>query len=280
MTTLQGARVAVLEARMSGELAELVRRHGGEPICAPALREVGLACGPHEAALISGLAAGAFEIAIFQTGVGTAALFAEAERAALLPELLAALRGMAVVCRGPKPAAVLKRSGVPIGHAAAAPYTTATLLEALDGLAVAGRATLLQHYGERNAPLAEELCRRGALLEELCLYEWQLPEDTAPLHSLVGAILAGEIDVVAFTSQVQIRHLLQIAGSRREALTEALSRRTVVAAVGPTCAAALREHGIAADVVPENPKMGPLVLAIGRHLAERKQHEPREAASA
>src|SRR5579863_7158151 len=38
--SLHGARVALLESRRESELASLVRRHGGEPVCVPALREV------------------------------------------------------------------------------------------------------------------------------------------------------------------------------------------------------------------------------------------------
>jgi len=45
MTLSMGsARIALLEARMSGELASLVRNHGGEPICVPAVREAPLEC--------------------------------------------------------------------------------------------------------------------------------------------------------------------------------------------------------------------------------------------
>ena len=42
MKSLEGARVALLEARMSSELANLVRRYGGEPFGAPAVREEAL----------------------------------------------------------------------------------------------------------------------------------------------------------------------------------------------------------------------------------------------
>ena len=39
MSSLEGVRVALLEGRMPRELADLVRRHGGEPYCMPAVRE-------------------------------------------------------------------------------------------------------------------------------------------------------------------------------------------------------------------------------------------------
>ena len=37
-----GLRVLSLESRRSGEMAELIRKHGGEPVVAPSMREVPL----------------------------------------------------------------------------------------------------------------------------------------------------------------------------------------------------------------------------------------------
>ena len=54
----------------------------------------------------------------------------------------------------------------------------------------------------------------------------------------IDAIIAGDMPVLAFTSQIQIRHLLDVAGPRREALLDALNTHVLVGAVGPTCAAA------------------------------------------
>jgi len=104
---------------------------------------------------------------------------------------------------------------------------------------------------------------------DLSLYEWRLPEDTEPLESLIREVIAGALQVVAFTSQVQLRHLLLVSERMglRESLVEALRTRTLVAAVGPTCAAALEAAGLVPDVVPVHPKMGPMVVAIAEKLA-------------
>jgi uroporphyrinogen-III synthase len=269
MNSLNGARVALLESRMRDELADLVRRYGGRPRCAPAVREVALACDESGLDLLRALAAGAFPVAIFQTGVGTTALLGEAERAGLLPALLAALRQGAVVCRGPKPAGVLRHYGVPVTHSAAAPYTTADLVAALAKLELRHTPVFLSHYGERNAALVEALLAHGARTAEICLYEWQIPEDRGPLRDLVAAIIAGEVDAIAVTSQVQARHLFHVADElgQREELALALAGRIAVAVVGPTCAAALRAYGVEPAVVPDSPKMGPMLAALARHLA-------------
>ena len=264
---LHGARVALLEARFGGELAELVRRHGGEPRCAPAVREAALDCRAEVGSFVTALAAGAFSVVIFSTGGGAAALCDEAARLERMPELLAALRRVTVICRGPKPTAVLIRHQVPVTIGVREPYTTAEVIEAVATLDLGGVGVGLLHYGERNAPLLEALAARGARVEELCLYEWRLPEDVRPLEELVSEVIGGRYDAVAFTSQIQARHLFEIAArlGRAGELARALNARTVVAAIGPTCAAALESLGVRARVVPSPPKMGRLVAALAEY---------------
>ena len=135
----------------------------------------------------------------------------EAERLGRLDATLAALRAATTVCRGPKPSAALRRYDVPVRIAPVEPYTTTELLDALSDLDLAGKGVALVHYGEPNHALADALRARGAALEELCLYEWMLPEDVEPLKTLVGELVDGRVEAIAFTSQVQWRHLFQVA---------------------------------------------------------------------
>jgi uroporphyrinogen-III synthase len=264
--------VALLEARMSSELATLIERAGGVPYSVPAVREAPLDAREAVEAFLNGLARDEFSIVIFLTGVGAKALFAEAERLGRLPELLAALTKVTTVCRGPKPVAVLKRNGVPISLTAREPHTTSELLETLAGVELAGKGVALLHYGERNATLADALRSAGAQLTELCLYEWLLPENLAPLQALVHQLVGGQVDVIAFTSQIQVRHLFQTAQSLGQSaeLLKALHTKVVVASVGPTCTATLLEFGASPAVVPEHPKMGHLVTALVDYV-ERNQ---------
>lgn len=271
MGKLNGARVALLEARMSSELADLVRRHGGEVIAAPALRETEIDATGAVSDLIKRLAQDSIQVVIFQTGVGVKALFAAADRIGCLPQLLSELSAVTTVARGPKPTAVLRQYRVPISISVREPYSTAEIIESLNGLELEEKGVALLHYGERNAELAEAILSRRARLEELYLYEWQMPVDTAPLQSLIDEIVAGTVDAVAFTSQIQVRHLFNLAktSGKAEDLKNALNNRTVVAAIGPTCAAAIRSVGVTPHVVPQPPKMGPMVLALVEYLEHR-----------
>jgi uroporphyrinogen-III synthase len=268
-------RVAILESRMSREVARLVERHGGEPVCVPTVRE-SHDLQPHAASrLIDSLVSGQFDMTVFMTGVAVSTLFEVGDQIGRRAELVSGLRRVTTVCRGPKPTAALRGFGVTPTITAASSYTTAEVIDALAGIDLRGRRVLLFHYGERSETLAETLRAR----DEQWIYRWHLPEDVSAIEELVGSMLEGRIDAVAVTCQIQFRHLFQIAETlgREHDLVQTLNRRMVVAAVGPTCSAILRSHGVAVHVVPDNPKMGPLIVALMRYL---EQPAPQRLAAA
>src|SRR5688572_27009803 len=174
---LRGARIALLEGRMSGELADLVRRHGGEPVSAPALREDPIPSGDAVARFIDELREGRLPFVILLTGAGVSALVREADALGRLPELIAGLERATTICRGPKPAGALAKLPVTVDVRVPSPHTTADVVATLSALPIDGRGVALVHYGERSAPLTEVLRARASHIEELCLYEWHLPQD-------------------------------------------------------------------------------------------------------
>jgi uroporphyrinogen-III synthase len=242
----------------------LIRRNGGKPYCVPAVRENLLDCAQQVSTFIERLASSSIHTVVFLTGVGVTALFREAERLGQFSELLAALQKVTIVCRGPKPVAALKRHGVRAAVSAQEPYTTQEVLAAMMPLELTGTGVAVVHYGERNTLLVQVLRDRGAHLEELCLYEWLLPEDVGPLRTLIQEIIEGRVDAIVFTSQVQVRHLFHVATNLNLAalLAQALNTRTITASVGPTCTAALENWEVTPHVIPEHPKMGHLIKTL------------------
>ena len=270
--TLGGRRIALFESRLAEPLSTLVRRGGGEPVCVPSVREQRRDVAEEVGALLDALAGEEQPVFVFTTGVGVAALFEEARAIAREPELRKALCVGTLVCRGPKPVAVLQRERLRPQILAREPYTTTRLLEALDAVPVSGRRVVMLHYGERSPEVPVALIARGARLSELLLYEWVMPDDQGPLEALVGELVSGGFAAAAFTSQIQARHLFAVAErlGTRDALLTAL-RKIAVAAVGPTCAQALRDLGVAPQVVPQTPKMGPMLDALAAYLAAQEQ---------
>ena len=278
MSLLGGARIGLLEARLSSELAELVRREGGEPVCAPSVTEGQLDVTALVPALIDELHRRYVEIVVFLTGAGAASLLEQASAIGALDALVEALAGATTVCRGPKPAVVLRRYGIPVHVNARSPHTTPVLLEVLPEESVRGRGIALLHDGGGNSVLVEALRARGATVEELRTYAWRLPDDLGPIEELIREVLDGRLDAVAFTSQVQVRHLFEVAARMNcsAALRFALHHRTIVGSIGPTCSVALEQFGAPPHVVASPPKMRPLVTAVGEHLAARRAHPTAE----
>ncbi len=274
MSLLAGARIGLLEARLSSELAELVRREGGEPVCAPSVMEAQLDVTALVPKLIDSLRRRRIELVVFLTGAGATSLLEQARTIGLLEALVESLASATTVCRGPKPAAALRKHGIQVDVNARSPHTTAELLEVLPDALVAARGVALLHDGGGNPVLVNALEARGARIEELRTYEWRLPDDVGPIEELIGQLIDGRLDAVAFTNQVQVRHLFEV-GARMHctaALRYALSQRSVVGSIGPTCSVALEEFGAPPHVVASPPKMRPLVTAVGRHLEARRSH--------
>lgn len=264
-------KVALLEARYSSELSRLIEKHGGDAVCAPALEEERQLDEAAAERLISALAVGQYEVVVFLTGVAVSMVFEMGELLGRRSDLVAGLRRATTVCRGPKPAAALRGFGVLPKLCARDAYTSAEVIDALSSLDLKGTRVLLFHYGERSDSLAETLLARQAILDEQWLYRWRLPSDTSLLEDLVTRIVEGRIDALAVTCQIQFRHLFEIAAAMRleRDLVRSLNERVVVAAVGPTCRAILDLYGVDVHVVPDQPKMGPLVVALMRHLERR-----------
>jgi uroporphyrinogen-III synthase len=251
-------RVLAFESRRAKEMAELIRINGGHPFVAPALREVPLEENPAAFEFASRLYAGEFEMVIFLTGVGARLLqrvLATREAENLFFE---ALRKLAVVARGPKPVAVLREWQVPIAVTVPEPNTWRELLEAIAGRNE--KSVAVQEYGRSNAELLSGLAAQGRSVTRVPVYQWALPEDTAPLAAAVEMLLAGRFQVVLFTTGVQIEHVLEFAeqhGKRAKVLSAL--EKTFIASIGPTCSESLRAQGLTPAMEPSHPKMGVLV---------------------
>jgi uroporphyrinogen-III synthase len=68
---LHGLKLITFESRRAQEMAELIRRYGGEPVIAPSTREVPLSENRAAIELLPEGEAGKFDIIILLTGVGT-----------------------------------------------------------------------------------------------------------------------------------------------------------------------------------------------------------------
>ena len=266
---MHGKRVAILESRLGQQMVDLVAKQGGVPLHAPALAEVPDIDPAFVATLMRDLETRPPQLAIFQTGVGTRALFAATDALGLTDALRALLAKTVVAVRGPKPTGALRSRDVRIDLSARDPFTTHEVLEALQATQLAGARVIVQRYGVTNRELEEALKACGAEVIEIPTYRWALPEDTRPLAELMDALERGEVDAVTFTNAAQVHHLFAVAQplGRAEALRANLNR-TLVASIGPVASSALREFEVKVDVEASPPKLGPLIAALDAALSK------------
>lgn len=274
-----GARVLTLESRRAREMAQLISNNGGQPVVAPSTQEVALGANAEVANFTRALLDGRFHSILFLTGVGTRILAVQAEAVCPREEFVAALRRISVVARGPKPVAALRELGVPVTLAVPEPNTWREILQALDENAalvpLKGRRIAVQEYGVSNPELLAGLTERGAEAIALRVYQWALPEDVGPIEAAVRALTGREVEVVLFTSSVQLQHLLEIA-ERMKLRDEAIAalRQTLVGSIGPVTSVELRRYGVPVALEPSHPKMGFLVKETAERWEEMLRQKP------
>jgi uroporphyrinogen-III synthase len=264
--SFKGRTVILLEARRAAELANLVRRYGGQPWSVPAMQELPLDDTSESVARLRELCEQGTDVFICLTGVGTRRLYELADQLRLTDRLREVWDRAIVVVRGPKPTAVLRELGVRIDRTAAEPHTSREVLAALANDTF-GRAAI-QLYGGPDLELRQGLEARGAKVLELPLYRWGPPADTKPIVELIDGL--DRADALAVTSATQIHNLFSLASreGKEDRLREGLGK-LAIAAVGPVAAAGVREHGVDVAVVPEHPHMGAMVRDLARHLGAR-----------
>jgi len=271
-----GLQVAAFESRRREDMARLIERFGGVPHVSPSLREVPIAENREAIDFANRLITGQVDVVIFMTGVGIRHLLTEIERHVDRQRFIEALSDMITVVRGPKPVAVLKELGIEPTHRVPAPNTWREVLATVDKhLPITQQTVAVQEYGQANASLVAGLEARGAHVQTVRVYRWELPEDIGPLEANIKAIAGGQIDVSLFTSSHQIVNLLRIAQQNGllAQLRQGLSQ-TVIGSIGPTTSETLRELELPVDFEPEHSKMGHLVQAAAEQapgLLRRKR---------
>lgn len=266
-----GLRVLSLEARRSVEVAKLIRTYGGEPLTAPAMREISLDSNQPVLEFAEGLMRGTFDLVIFTTGVGVRSLVKIVSEHYDPEQFLTALRSVKIAARGPKSSSALRELNVPITVIAPEPFTWRSLMVALEaklGSSLQGMNIAVQEYGTSNPELLTALAEKSISITRLLVYQWALPEDTQPLQEAVLALAHGHIDVVLFMNAGQVAHLFLFAD--RMGYTEALLegfRSTVIGSIGPSTTEGLSLCGVQPDYEPTQSKMGFLISEMAQKSA-------------
>ena len=256
-------RVCSFESRRAAEMKSLIERNGGVATIAPSLREIPIEDNADALAFGEQLGRGEIDIVIFLTGVGSQGLLDVLLTRHPSESLQKWFGRTTVVVRGPKPVVILRAAGIRVDHRAAEPNTWREVIDLIDNtpIPVAGQTIAVQEYGQPQRELSRALQDRLANVISVPVYKWALPDDIGPLEQSVHGTIAGEFDILLFTSAQQAVNVLDIADRLgvRDAWIAA-ARSCVIGSIGPTATETLIGLGLHPHLEPTHGKMGHLVI--------------------
>ncbi|MZD07337.1 uroporphyrinogen-III synthase [Streptomyces sp. SID5785] len=266
---LAGFTVGVTAARRADELGTLLRRRGAAVLHAPALRIVPLADDSELLTATKELIDHAPDVVVATTAIGFRGWVEAADGWGLGESLLARLRGVEVLARGPKVKGAIRAAGLTEQWSPSS-ESMAEVLDRLLAEGVQGRRVAVQLHGEPLPGFVEALREAGAEVVGVPVYRWLPPVDIGPVDRLLDATLARGVDALTFTSAPAAVSLLERAEVRGQlpGLLDALRHDVVPACVGPVTALALQARGVD-TVQPERFRLGPLVQLLCRELPGR-----------
>ncbi|SDP46777.1 uroporphyrinogen-III synthase [Lentzea jiangxiensis] len=262
---LAGFTVGVTAARRADELIALLERKGASVLHGPALRIVPL---PDDATLHAAtteLVSSPVDVVVATTAIGFRGWFEAAEGWGLASRLHRALSSAVVLPRGPKAKGAVRAAGL-VEAWSPSSESNAELLQYLLRMGVSGKRVAVQLHGEPLPDFVNTLEAAGAEVVEIPVYRWEPPADVGPLHRLVDAVIAGQVDALTFTSAPAASSMLRTAPDHA-ALVAAL-RRVLVVGVGAITAGPLVAAGIPV-VQPARSRIGSMVRELALELPSR-----------
>jgi len=261
---LAGMRVAIPESRELDLFARMLEERGASALRCPliAIRDT-----PDQALVVAWLErfiASPPPWLVLLTGEGLNRLLSAAERQGCKEAFKEALSRVSTLTRGPKPGRALRSINLRPNLVAASP-TTAGVIQTMETLDLQGKRVGVQLYGEEpNPELMQALHAAGATVDSVAPYIYTSDLQDPEVSALIRELVAGTVDVIAFTSKTQVSRLFTIAehNGSREALSSALER-VWVASVGPVVAETLSAYGVTVDMQPvDSYFMKPLVREL------------------
>jgi uroporphyrinogen-III synthase len=260
---LEGVTIAIPESRFGAEFAEMFQRLGARVHLCPLTTETVLADRTSTRTFVDLAISGRLDLVIFMTGVGTNLIFSEAAAMGKRQALLEALANLTIVSRGSKSTAALRKANVRIDIIPSS-ATTEGVIDALKDHDVTDKRIAVQLYGTPNPVLCSALESRGATVIPVSLYTYSPASDLREIELLIQDLVRGPINIIVFTSAPQVHALFETAANLdlTTGLRDSLQTRTQVASIGEVTTRALEQYGVRPHIVPEQPKMGPMVKAI------------------
>ena len=267
----QQQKVISFESRRASQMERLIEKYGGVPWVSPSMREVARKNPAAAVRFGHQVITAQVDDVIFTTGVGFTRLLESIEQQIDQKRFLDCLQDIVTIARGPKTTNAMRKVGIVPTYVVPPPNTWRETLTMIDqSLSVDQHNVVLLEYGISNSALIAGLEARGAKVMAFQVYDWELPEDLAPLKENIHRIIRGEAELVLFTSAHQLRNVLQVADDLDllETFQSKLSQ-VIIGSIGPSMTEALQSYDLPVHFEPTESKMAHLVLRGAKYFADQ-----------
>ncbi len=260
---LAGRVIGVTADRRWEEQAKLFGARGAQVVHGPTMVTVDLTTDAALREATDALVDDPPDYLVATTGLGMRMWLEAAATWGVGDQLAASITSARVVARGAKAASAMRGAGFDVWWKAPEERMDQVVAR-LDAEDLSRARVAVQLFEPADHPSTVELAARAAALVEVPVYRWLLPDDRSPAEALVERAVTGGLDAVTFTSQPAVRHLFRIAedAGRGPGLRAAFAGGLLAACVGPVCAEAAREEGIAEPVWPDPNRLTMLVRQV------------------
>lgn len=269
-TSLAGRCAIVPESRELDLFSSMIARHGAQVIRCPLVSVSRLSDHSQVDAWLERLLAGTIKLIAFYTGEGVLRLVDRADELGRRNDVVEALARTYKIARGPKPGSALRKFDLKVEAVTPQP-TTDGLLDLLATMDLTGRTVGVQLYPDAPVErLQQAIEGGGGDWDPVLPYDYAAENADDEVASAIERMANNEVDLIAFTSQLQVHRLSEVAAKRgMVAQLDRAFAATTIAAIGPITADAVeRAGGIVAIQPRSNFHMKPLVAEIVRQLGK------------
>ena len=251
---LFGKRVLVTRARtQASSLSRLLLEHGAEPVEMPTIEIKAI---PKTKELDKAiLKLENYQWLVFTSVNGVESFF---HRVYALNRDVRSFKGIKIGAIGTATARALENRGLRPDYLPQV-YTSQGFVAGLKNQNIVGCRFLLPRTDIAPRELADEITRLGAEVHEVIAYKTVSPNKAISQGRQM--LLAGEIDIITFTSSSTVTNLLSLLSGEQEVL-----ERTTIACIGPTTAATAAKLGLRVDIVAQNHTIPGLIEAMEEYF--------------
>jgi uroporphyrinogen-III synthase len=252
--SLKGRTIVVTRPReQAEETIRAIEAQGGKHYLFPTI-EIRASRDPSVAnAFFEALARKKVDYVVLMSVNGVQYLLNAADSLGITNQLKENLKGAVVMAVGPKTAQELEKKGIRV-DVVPEKYTSEGILQYFEQCHVKGKAIYVPRTSEAPPELGMKLREMGNQVEEVHVYQSQLPSNSGLAEKFVKDLTDEKVNAILFTSSLGVKNFFEMLARviLRTRLRALIQQKTVVVAIGPTTAKTLTEAGVKVDVCLKN----------------------------